>query len=653
MNEPIPSDPTPQFPRWLLPCAVAACLVYLGAERFLVGGLGFPLDDSWIHLQFARNLAAGQGLSYNPGELVTGSTAPLWTALLAVLFLLPGNILAWTKLLGIAFHTAAVAATWRLARELGLGRGLAGLAGVLTLTTSWLVWSALSGMEVPLFTFLSLWGLLLHIQERQRPEKPPLSMAVLGVAALARPEGLLLLVLAVLDRALLFEREGEDGPLVWRRPPWRPILTGGGLAILALIGTLVVYRWAGGSFLPTTFGAKGGDLRRWVPNLGYVHTVIGVFFRSQPFLALLAGGGIVALLARLGTPKGRGLLPALWVVCLPLAYSLMASGPTKLMGNFGRYYFPLLPVVIVLGVLGLEPAGRALRRTPLKAVLAGAILATALWGFAQGAVRYARNVANVEDSDVKIARWLAEHVPAQAVLAVNDIGAIKFLLPNRVIDLAGIANPEIRDEVSADHGPIGNGLAASDGRGDRPPEAGLRGGLSQLAARARSRSALPADPRAGDSGQHHDGRQRDRGVRDGLDPVSPYALDCPPITSAPTCALPWRIPVPHRTSRGVDAEPGSAEKCTAKEIDERLVRLSRSAARCAGDRRSEVSPHPAAGARMEHHRLGMKAGPRQNERTLLNAARQTDRRRRHRLLLLLPAVNLNGGTSRAHPVPIR
>ena len=39
----------------------------------------------------------------------------------------------------------------------------------------------------------------------------------------------------------------------------------------------------------------------------------------------------------------------------------------------------------------------------------------------------------------------------------------------------------------------------------------------------------------------------------------------------------------------------------------------------------------------------MKAGPRQNERALLNAARQTDRRRRHRRRLLLPAANLNGG----------
>ena len=78
-----PSDPAPdRRPRWLLPAAAAACLVYLAAELFLVGRLGFPLDDSWIHLQFAKHLAAGNGLSYSAGERVTGSTAPLWTALL-------------------------------------------------------------------------------------------------------------------------------------------------------------------------------------------------------------------------------------------------------------------------------------------------------------------------------------------------------------------------------------------------------------------------------------------------------------------------------------------------------------------------------------------------------------------------------------------
>jgi hypothetical protein len=67
----------------------------------------------------------------------------------------------------------------------------------------------------------------------------------------------------------------------------------------------------------------------------------------------------------------------------------------------------------------------------------------------EGALFYARNVRNVQRSDVAVARWLAPRLPPEAVLAVNDIGAIKFLLPNRVIDLAGIATPEIRRRMSA------------------------------------------------------------------------------------------------------------------------------------------------------------------------------------------------------------
>src|SRR5687768_397605 len=87
--------------RWLA-LALLPCLGYLGAELYLLDGrLGLPLDDSFIHLQFARNLAAGDGLAYNPGERVTGSTAPLWTALLSLGFLLPGEPLAWAKVTGV------------------------------------------------------------------------------------------------------------------------------------------------------------------------------------------------------------------------------------------------------------------------------------------------------------------------------------------------------------------------------------------------------------------------------------------------------------------------------------------------------------------------------------------------------------------------
>lgn len=440
----------------LLLGGATACLRYLLAETArLRGGLGFPLDDSWIHLQFARNLGHGLGLSYNPGELVTGSTAPLWTALLALLVPLPGGVVFWTKLLGAGLYLAGIDATWRLARELGLPRGLSNLAAALTLATSWLVWSALSGMEIPLFILLSLWGMVLHLRERSgtsQGARPPLSLAVLAVAVLARPEGLLLLLLAVLDRVLAFER----------RPSLRTLLAGAVLAVCALAGPFLFYAWAGGSVLPTTYAAKGGgEIRHLLPDFRYLANVLGLFFRPQPWMTLLAGSGAVALASRLGTSRDRGVLPALWLFGLPLAYSLLTPGPTKMLGNFGRYYFPLFPVLIVLGVLGLEPALSAITalasrlRSPgaravrgaLGTVGAAVLLAPTLFNFVQGERFYVQNVANVEESDVAIARWLAPRLPPEASLAVNDIGAIKYFLPNRVIDLASIATPEIGRET--------------------------------------------------------------------------------------------------------------------------------------------------------------------------------------------------------------
>jgi hypothetical protein len=444
----------------LLAGAGAVCLAYLAMELWTLGGaLGLPLDDSFIHLQFARNLAAGRGLSYNPGELVTGSTAPLWTALLALLAYLPGNPVAWVQLLGCALYLATVDATWRLARQLGLSSGLAALAGGLTLSTGWLAWSALSGMEVPLFALLSLWGITLHLRERAAdPAALPLAAAVLALAALARPEGLLLLVLSFADRCLLLTRAGDAGPLCWRRPPLRRLALGALLAACVLAGPLLFYRLAGGSFLPTTYGAKGGHLRQWLPNLQYVDTVVAIFLRPQPFMTLLAGGGVAALVARLGSRRDRGLLPALWVVLLPLLYSTISPGGSKaLVGNFGRYYFPLFPVVILLGMLGLEAAAATLRpglavgavRLRVGAALAALLLAPTLLDLWAHAGLYTFNLANVEASDVRAARWLAPRLPAGAVLAVNDIGVFKYMLPNRVIDLAGIANPELSRQVAA------------------------------------------------------------------------------------------------------------------------------------------------------------------------------------------------------------
>ncbi|MGB3563965.1 MAG: hypothetical protein WBC09_13030 [Thermoanaerobaculia bacterium] len=440
--------------RLVVLAGLVAGLGYLATELYVLSDIrGFPLDDSWIHLQFARNLAAGEGLTYNPGELVIGTTAPLWTALSSFLHLLPGSPVIWSKLAGLGLYLLGMHATFRLARALSLSKQLAALAALLTMSTGWLVWSALSGLEIPLFILLSLWGIILHIRERSRPSStPPYSWFLLGLSILARPEGMLLAALAVIDRLLVWG-QGEDGRLRWQPPKWGSLWAGIGVVVL-LVGPLALFNLAvGGSVLPSTFAAKTAGFQQWLPNLQYLYSVLAIFFRPQPFMVLFAGAGAIALVERLGTSKDRGLLPALWLFGLPLAYSLMGSASGEVVaGNFGRYFFPLYPVLAVVGVLGLEGLVQFLATQipqgwPLR-VLAAVLVLVLLWptfsSLILGAGRYVQTVANVRDSDVEVAYWLGERLPPAALLAVNDVGAIKYLLPNSVLDLAGIITPKAR-----------------------------------------------------------------------------------------------------------------------------------------------------------------------------------------------------------------
>lgn len=448
--------------------ALVLCGAYLGAELYLLDGrLGFPLDDSWIHLAFGRSLAAGEGLAVNPGEPVAGSTAPLWTALFALWAVLPGSELAWAKGAGALLFAAVVLLAHGLARDLirdpareGFpGRGLALLAGALTAATGWLVWSALSGMEIALFTALTLAGVRLHLRERREPARRPWSLAVLGLAVLARPEGALLVALALADRLLVFCRAGEGasgGAALSLEAPGRRRLAAaalGAIAAAALVAPVAAYyAWIGGGPLPTTLAVKTGhDVGLHLPDLRYLHVAFGVLFRAQPWCAVLAPAGALLLLGRLGTGRDRGLLPALWVAVLPLAYACLGS--STLVGNFGRYLFPLLPFVVVLGVLALEPLaaaldpGRGRLRRALVALALGALLWPAATELVRGAERYARNVRDVEEGDGAMVRWLEERLPPAAVLGVVDLGYAAAELPNPILDLVGIASPEVSAHV--------------------------------------------------------------------------------------------------------------------------------------------------------------------------------------------------------------
>ena len=451
--------------RWLaiaLALGGVLALGHLAAELYLLEEPGFPLDDSWIHLQFARNLASGEGMSYQEGRAVAGSTAPLWTALLALGAWNSSFAVWWAKVLGLTFHLLSVVALASACRHWRLSVWVSGLALMLYVFTDWLLWSALSGMEIPLFLFLSTWGVSLHLQElsedgAQEGGFVPWSTVWLALACLARPEGLLLLALSWLDRSFVLKGDREIVQLALRSP--LGILSRNlGRRLLfaaAILGPVALYfLLIGGSVLPTTYEVKTEAGTRLLPSLRHLWDMLRVVFQPQPFMVLLLGAGTLVALRR----SHRGLLPVLWLFGLPVAYSVMAGAGRPNLGNFGRYLFPLFPMLILVGCLGLDAATRnfpkRLRVGPVdlrnRLLLAGLVLLPTVLGVLPGLQRYLTNVSNVQDTDVAVARWLAKELPVDARIAVQDIGAIAYFAPQPLIDMVGIVNPEILPYIRGD-----------------------------------------------------------------------------------------------------------------------------------------------------------------------------------------------------------
>jgi arabinofuranosyltransferase len=386
------------------------------------------LDDAYIAFQFARNLASGEGLVFNPGERIFGFTSPLHVLTLAVVYAAAGDVLAQAAvLLGGVALTAQAWLVYRLLRP--SSRYLAGLTGLLV----WLGWagSHLSlALETNLFAALVL--ATLWVLERRRPGW---AGAALGLAFLGRYDaGLLVPIVAV--RAW------------WRdRTPPRSLL---GVAFLVVAPWLLWTQVYFGTILPNTALAKAG-VSGAAEYLGYY----GALFARSPW-GLLGEHPVSTWLARL-TPLAwlSGLVyawrhaPRLVPLVIFAAGELVAYaliGPP--LGHHWHMQVPRLVAVVLLlaGTVGWLERGLSARGAPRRVALtalAGLLVAPsalAAWS-ASRSVGAALWLGDRHARYVTAAGWMVEHLrPGQSLLA-PEIGTLGYLTRYRMIDPYGLINP--------------------------------------------------------------------------------------------------------------------------------------------------------------------------------------------------------------------
>ncbi len=422
---------------------VAAFFIYTQLE--ITGGtLGAPLDDAWIHFQFARNLAQGNGFSFNPGEPTPGSTAPLWTVMLAGIGLVTEDFL--TPAIGLSglFLLASVFLSYGLAFELTNSRWAGFAAGLAVALSGRFVWAGLAAMETTAFAALSLgaiwsytrWGLTWW------------TALIFGLSSQVRPEGHALFALAVMADLIQFGR--RDAKVSVRSWLIFPVLVYGLVSLPYLLFSLSTT----GKPLANTFYAKvsAAYLFSWRT----FRETVRFHWLDNVAAFLLALVGLVPMWR-------QSRLAVLWLVGLPLLTAVIIDQTW----HYGRYTMPLIPMQMVVAAVGVAWIASKIRypfsiiRSPW--VVWGAaiflIVVSSLGQLNGWASRYGNNAKEILDIDVAIGHWLAENTPQDALIAVDDIGAITFLSERRILDMNGLVSPEMWPAVRQPVGLLRDQLA--------------------------------------------------------------------------------------------------------------------------------------------------------------------------------------------------
>jgi len=430
--------------------ATLLALLYAGSEWwYLAGGFGFTSDDAWVRAVIARNLASGEGLCFNPGTPTAGAAGSSWIAALALGGLASGNYVAAAKVIGMICIALAAWFAWCVSLDLVSDWRFAFLAGLIVVASPMMISQGLGGTEA---AWATLWLMAaIHWQAASwdgSNRLRALSAVAIGLAALSRPELLLLLPLALLDRWVITLKRDPAGKRLAGITRSLPELVGAA----AVVAPFVVYnlRAHGPWWQQPALALRPPSLYAW--GVGTAR----LLWVENPLVALAALIGLaVALLFALRQRAGYpSLLPVLAPTTLLVTPPLL--WPRAAASNAAFTSTCLLPIIAVLAAAGLFLAHRSLRQWSTsgaqqtrRLVFSGsiAIACTALFGFFlwqhQGAwQRHGGQVKKVTNLQGYLGRWAADHLPWDASIASREVGAIGFFSRRRMVDLGAAVSPE-------------------------------------------------------------------------------------------------------------------------------------------------------------------------------------------------------------------
>lgn len=433
----------------------AGTLSRYGERLFLVGlallGLwqtarfyGGTYDDVFLAYRYARNLLAGHGFVYNPGENFLGTPAPLFVFLLV----LAKRILRFLDIVQIGGLISGTALTlcalfiYLLARR--FGQRLVGVVAAFFVLFNPLILMTLGG-ETPIYLMLISASFYSYSSDRH-----PIAGLLLALALLTRGEALIPTVVILCHSVL-----------TTRRIPWRAMAVF--FAILApwLLFCFAVF----GSPLTQSLAAKMAQRRAgfgpFMP--GAIFWVKDVVFHGKrltmAFVPLIVLGALGCLL------RARSWLPFFaWIAAQTAGYlvldlpffhwyiahiglgvavlcGLAAAAPLWLRSSDVKKARPVAVLDSSSRVRVVRGAGMAL--VSLCLILSATVVIEAVETHGGGQQASPPNLIYM-----RTGKWLAQHTTPTASVAYVEIGQIGYYSNRKIVDVLGLVTPGVAKRVA-------------------------------------------------------------------------------------------------------------------------------------------------------------------------------------------------------------
>lgn len=412
---------------------------------------GFPLDDPWIHLTFAKNLVNYHSFSYYKNEIVTaGSTSPLYTLILSVLYIVNKNEMIISYFLGIVSFLLSSMMFYKLA-SYGFPKEnvYALLTTLIFVTDKWMNFISVSGMETIMF-ILSL----LVATYYYRKSNAVMTGISLGVILWLRPDGLTFILALLIDYAVRYyiTRKNKSTEKFFTRPDIFKLAGAfGSIVILYLLMNL----WLSGTLLPNTYNAK---LAYYSPEFksrsDFLEAEVFKYFTRGGYLLIFIGFlfGVLNVLISLKQKKYHGgLLYIIFILTIIFVYWYKLPYAHR----FGRYLMPVIPFYILTSAIGFKYfaiiIGRLLNSRQVAIwFMSGILITSILWSlvdYVENRKAYANECKYINDRQVVTAKWLRDNTNENDVIATHDVGAIGFYSDRKIVDVAGLVTPEVIKNV--------------------------------------------------------------------------------------------------------------------------------------------------------------------------------------------------------------